>query len=59
MVKVAAKDLELDHIDVKTAFLNPLLQEQIYMQIPDLLRDFKPSLKGEVKYISYYSLTIC
>ena len=27
MAKVAAKDLKLDHIDVKTAFLNPPLQE--------------------------------
>jgi len=31
MVKVAAKDLKLNHIDIKTAFLNPPLQEQIYM----------------------------
>ena len=46
MAKVAAEDLKLDHIDVKTAFLNPLLQEQIYIQIPNLLRDFKPNLKG-------------
>jgi hypothetical protein len=46
MVKVAAKDLKLDYIYIETAFLNPLLQEQIYMQIPDLLRDFKPNLKG-------------
>jgi hypothetical protein len=46
MAKVAAEDLELDHIDVETAFLNPPLQEQIYMQIPDLLRDFEPDLKG-------------
>ena len=27
MAKVAAEDLELDHIDVETAFLNPPLQE--------------------------------
>jgi len=46
MVKVAAKDLKLNHINVKTAFLNPPLQEQIYMQIFNLLRDFKPKLKG-------------
>ena len=46
MVKVVAEDLELDYINVKTAFLNPPLQEQIYMQIPNLLRDFKPELKG-------------
>ena len=46
MVKVVVEDLELNHIDIKTAFLNPLLQKQIYMQIPNLLRDFKPNLKG-------------
>ena len=47
MVKVAAKDLKLNHINnVKTIFLNPLLQKQIYMQISNLLRDFKPNLKG-------------
>jgi len=46
MVKVAAKDLKLNHINVKTAFLNPPLQEQIYIQISNLLRDFEPKLKG-------------
>jgi hypothetical protein len=46
MAKVAAKDLKLDYINIKTIFLNPPLQEQIYMQIPNLLRDFKPNLKG-------------
>jgi len=46
MVKVAAKDLKLNHIDVETAFLNLPLQEQIYMQISNLLRDFEPKLKG-------------
>jgi hypothetical protein len=46
MVKVVAEDLKLDYIDVETAFLNPPLQEQIYMQIPNLLRDFKSNLKG-------------
>jgi len=46
MVKVAAKDLKLNYINVETVFLNPLLQEQIYMQISNLLRDFKPKLKG-------------
>ena len=46
MVKVVVEDLKLNHIDIKTAFLNPLLQEQIYIQIPNLLRDFKPNLKG-------------
>ena len=46
MAKVAAKDLKLNYINVETVFLNPPLQEQIYMQILDLLRDFEPDLKG-------------
>jgi len=46
MVKVAAKDLKLNHINVKTIFLNPLLQKYIYIQIPNLLKNFKPNLKG-------------
>jgi hypothetical protein len=46
MAKVAAENLELVHIDVETAFLNLTLREQIYMQIPDLLREFAPELKG-------------
>jgi hypothetical protein len=46
MAKVAAEDLDLDHVDVETVFLNPTLQEEIYMQIPDLLREFLPELKG-------------
>jgi len=45
MAKIAAEDLKLNHINVKTTFLNPLLQEQIYIQIPNLLRDFEPDLK--------------
>jgi hypothetical protein len=46
IAKVTAKDLDLDHVDVRTAFLNPTLQEEIYMQIPDLLRESLPKLKG-------------
>jgi hypothetical protein len=45
MAKVAAEDLDLDHVDVKTVFLNLTLQKEIYIQIPDLLREFLPKLK--------------
>ena len=46
MAKVVVEDLELNYINIKTIFLNPLLQEQIYIQISNLLRDLKPNLKG-------------
>ena len=46
MAKVAAEDFKLNYINVKTVFLNPPLQEQIYIQILDLLRDFEPNFKG-------------
>jgi ATP-binding cassette subfamily B (MDR/TAP) protein 1 len=46
MAKVAAEDLDLNHVNVETAFLNLTLQEEIYMQIPNLLREFLPELKG-------------
>ena len=46
MAKVAVENLKLNYINIETVFLNPPLQEQIYIQIPDLLRDFEPDLKG-------------
>ena len=46
MVKVVAKDLELDYIDIETVFLNLILKEEIYIRIPNLLREFAPELKG-------------
>jgi hypothetical protein len=45
IAKMTAKDLNLNHVNVKTVFLNLTLQEEIYMQIPDLLREFLPELK--------------
>ena len=35
LAKAAAEDLEIDHMDVNTAFLNPKCEEEIYMEIPD------------------------
>jgi hypothetical protein len=34
----AVKDMELHHVDVKTAYLNGKLEEEIYMEKPKILR---------------------
>jgi Reverse transcriptase (RNA-dependent DNA polymerase) len=35
LAKAAAKDLEIDQIDVDTAFLNLKLKEEVYIEIPE------------------------
>ena len=35
MVLAVTLDWEVDHLDVKTVFLNPTLNEEIYMEIPN------------------------
>jgi len=35
LAKAAAEDLEIDQMDVDTAFLNPDLEEEVYMEIPE------------------------
>jgi hypothetical protein len=35
LAKAAVEDLEVDQMDVDTAFLNPDLEEEVYMEIPD------------------------
>jgi hypothetical protein len=44
LVKVAAKDLEADHVDINTAFLNPDLEEEIYIAVPRFLEEIFPKL---------------
>jgi hypothetical protein len=46
LVKVAAKDLEADYVDINTAFLNPDLEEEIYMEVPRFLEEIFPELTG-------------
>lgn len=45
LAKAAADDLEADHIDVNTAFLNPMLEEDVYMEIPEFFEMIYPELK--------------
>src|SRR5690349_13737997 len=49
--KVAAEDLEADTIDIDTAFLNPDLMEDIYMEIPDGFYEYHLELRGKPYYI--------
>ena len=39
---VAALDLELRHVDVRTAFLNGDLDEEVYIKVPEGLHDMYP-----------------
>jgi hypothetical protein len=35
LVQAVVRGLEVDHLDVDTAFLNPPLKEEVYMEVPD------------------------
>lgn len=40
---VAAYDLELKHVDVRTAFLNGTLDEEVYIKVPEGLQEVYPN----------------
>ena len=42
LAKAAAEDLEIEQMDVETAFLNPVLEEEIYMEIPQFFKEMYP-----------------
>jgi hypothetical protein len=44
LAKAAAKDLEVDQLDVDTAFLNPTLKEEIYIEIPQFFELLYPDI---------------
>ncbi|KAI0994521.1 hypothetical protein K3495_g13661 [Podosphaera aphanis] len=46
LAKAATEDLEVDHIDVNTAFLNPNIKQEIYMKIPYLFDLTHPETKS-------------
>ena len=50
LAKAAVKDLEIDQMDVNTAFLNLDCEEEVYMQVPDY---FKLIMPGITKYTYY------
>ena len=44
LAKAAAEDLEIDQMDVDTAFLNLTLKEEIYMEIPQFFELLYPDI---------------
>ena len=44
LAKAAAEDLEIDQMDVDTAFLNPDLEEEVYMEIPEFFELVTPGV---------------
>jgi reverse transcriptase-like protein len=51
LAKAAADDLEIEHVDVNTAFLNPILEEEVYMEIPQFFELVFPELKNKDAYL--------
>lgn len=50
---VASQDLELRHVDVRTAFLNGELDEEVYIKVPDGLHDMYPGKCFKLKKAIY------
>ena len=48
LAHAAAKDLEVDQMDINTAFLIPKLEEEVYLEIPQFL-EVEPLLKTSKK----------
>ena len=51
LAKAAMEDLEVDHININTAFLNPTISEEIFMALTELLERVFPELKHKDAYI--------
>ena len=44
LAKAAIEDLEIEHLDVDTAFLNANCEEEIYMQVLDYFKLIMPGI---------------
>ena len=51
LAKAAVDDLEIDQMDVNTAFLNPNCEEEIYMQVPDYFDLIMPGITKSTHYL--------
>ncbi|KAI0991803.1 hypothetical protein K3495_g16384, partial [Podosphaera aphanis] len=47
----AVKDLEIDNIDIDTAFLNPYLKEETFMELPPFFELLDPSVSRNTHYL--------
>jgi hypothetical protein len=54
LAKAAAEDLEIDQLDVDTAFLNPPLKEEIYMEVPEHFFTLEPETEALYKQKKFY-----
>ncbi|KAI1003212.1 hypothetical protein K3495_g4995 [Podosphaera aphanis] len=54
LAKAATEDLEVDHIDANTAFLNPTIKQEIYIKISHLFDLTHPETKGHEHEHEYY-----
>ena len=46
LAKAIVEDLEVDYVDIDTTFLNPTLEEEIYIEVPKFLEEVFLELKG-------------
>jgi hypothetical protein len=51
LAKAAVEDLEIDQMDVDTAFLNTGCEEEIYMQVPDYFDLIMPGITKNTHYL--------
>ena len=56
LVVVAIEDLEIDQIDIDTVFLNPLLKEEIYIEIPEYFELLYLNIDFKGKYLRLMKL---
>jgi hypothetical protein len=51
LAKAAIKDLKVDHIDINTAFLNPMILKEIFIALTKLFKRVFLELKYKDAYI--------
>ncbi|KAI0991634.1 hypothetical protein K3495_g16553, partial [Podosphaera aphanis] len=51
LAKAAADDLEIEALDVETAFLNPKLEEEIFMEVPQFFHLLHPNVNQDTHHL--------